>query len=347
MGLKLDCGLSFYRKWPAGLRNKITDVPGVAVGHVTLKDAERKINTGVTAILPHGGNLFQEKVMAGVSVINGFGKSLGLLQIEELGTIETPILMTNTLSVGTAATALVKYMLEQNPDIGVKTGTVNCLVTECNDGRLNDIRGLHVKEEHILQAIGRASAEFEEGAVGSGTGMCCLGMKGGIGSASRLITADGEEYAVGALVMTNFGSSGNLTVSGDPIGRRIAAFGEMEKDRGSIIIVIATNLPLSERQLKRVAKRSTIALGRTGSWLGNGSGDIAIAFTTANNRSHYSDKNILDMRMFYDENIDCVFEATVEAVEESIVSALYHAETARTGFRIPVVRGLREYLESL
>ena len=280
--------------------------------------------------------------MAGVSVINGFGNSAGLVQSEELGTIESPIILTNTLSTGTALTAMVKYMMAQNPDIGVSTGTVNCVVTECNDGRLNDIRGLHVREDDVLQAVDSASEDFVEGAEGGGTGMVCLGLKGGIGSSSRTLQIDGQLYTVGALVMSNFGEAGNLVIGGRHIDTRKCSE-DCKKDTGSIIIIIATDVPLSERQLKRVAKRSMIALGRVGSYCGNGSGDIAIAFTTANRQPHYSSSNILDTKMFYDENIDCVFEAAVEAVEESILSSLYHAETT-TGVRGNTYIGLREFL---
>ena len=340
MGLPQNSGLEIYSKRDRGARNLITDVPGVKVGQVTIQHGE--VNTGVTAVLPHGGNLFQEKVMAGVSVINGFGKSAGLVQIEELGTIESPIILTNTLSTGTALTAMVKYMMAQNPDIGVSTGTVNCVVTECNDGRLNNIRGLHVREDDVLQAVESASEDFVEGAEGGGTGMVCLGLKGGIGSSSRTLQIDGQLYTVGALVMSNFGEAGNLVIGGRHIDTRKCSE-DCKKDTGSIIIVIATDVPLSERQLKRVAKRSMIALGRVGSYCGNGSGDIAIAFTTANRQPHYSSRNILDTKMFYDENIDCVFEAAVEAVEESILSSLYHAETA-TGVRGNTYIGLREFL---
>lgn len=340
MGLPQNSGLEIYSKRDRGARNLITDVPGVKVGQVTIQHGE--VNTGVTAVLPHGGNLFQEKVMAGVSVINGFGKSAGLVQIEELGTIESPIILTNTLSTGTALTAMVKYMMAQNPDIGVSTGTVNCVVTECNDGRLNDIRGLHVREDDVLQAVESASEDFVEGAEGGGTGMVCLGLKGGIGSSSRTLQIDGQLYTVGALVMSNFGEAGNLVIGGRHIDTRKCSE-DCKKDTGSIIIVIATDVPLSERQLKRVAKRSMIALGRVGSYCGNGSGDIAIAFTTANRQPHYSSSNILDTKMFYDENIDCVFEAAVEAVEESILSSLYHAETT-TGVRGNTYIGLREFL---
>lgn len=339
MGLPENSGFDLHAKWPRGERDLITDVPGVKVGHVTLKEGD--IHTGVTAVLPHGGNCFQDKVMAGVSVINGFGKSVGLIQVEELGTIETPILLTNTLSVGTACEELTRYMLEGNPDIGVTTGTVNCVVTECNDGRLNDIRGLHVRPEHVREALANAGEDFEEGAVGGGTGMVCLGLKGGIGSASRRVEVDGQTYTVGALVMSNFGAPGNLIIGGKHYDTNLGR--DERKDEGSIIMLLATDIPLSERQLKRLAKRSMVALGRVGSYCGNGSGDIAIAFTTANRLPHYSEKNILETKMFYDENIDRVFVAGVEAVEEAIISSLYHAETT-TGVRGNCYLGLRDFV---
>ncbi|WP_130848501.1 P1 family peptidase [Intestinimonas timonensis] len=339
MGLPENSGFDLHAKWPRGERDLITDVPGVKVGHVTLKEGD--VHTGVTAVLPHGGNCFQDKVMAGVSVINGFGKSVGLIQIQELGTIETPILLTNTLSVGTACEELTRYMLEGNPDIGVTTGTVNCVVTECNDGRLNDIRGLHVRPEHVREALANAREDFEEGDVGGGTGMVCLGLKGGIGSASRRVEVDGQTYTVGALVMSNFGAPGNLIIGGKHYDTNLGR--DERKDEGSIIMLLATDIPLNERQLSRLAKRSMVALGRVGSYCGNGSGDIAIAFTTANRLPHYSEKNILETRMFYDENIDRVFVAGVEAVEEAIISSLYHAETT-TGVRGNCYLGLRDFV---
>lgn len=338
MGLPINSGLCLHEKYKKGEKNLITDVKGVKVGHVTLKN--NNINTGVTVIFPHEGNIFQDKVMAASSVLNGFGKSVGILQIEELGTIETPIIMTNTLSVGTATTALIKYMLNQNEDIGITTGTVNCVVTECNDGRLNDIRGLHITVEHVLKALNSPSEYFEEGAVGSGTGMYCQGLKGGIGSASRIVDVDGKEYTIGALVMSNFGCPGNLIIGGEPVGKNIK--GNIKKDEGSIIMVIATDIPLSERQLKRIAKRTAISLGKTGSYMGNGSGDIAIAFTTANRIPHYSKKDIIETKMFFDDHIDKVFEASIEAVEESIISSLYHAETT-VGFMGREAKGLKDY----
>ena len=276
--------------------------------------------------------------------------------------------MTNTLNVGTAYEALTEYMLEKNRDIGRETGTVNCVITECNDGRVNDIRGMHVRKEHVRQALEGASDSFEEGCVGAGTGMVCLGLKGGIGSASRVISADGTDYTIGALVMSNFGSAGNLVIGGRhydtslydskpgsrSAGRTASADGccagtlmqsrSDKKDKGSIIMLIATDVPLNERQLKRTAKRAMIALGRVGSYSGNGSGDIAIAFTTANRLSHYSDRNILETKMFYDENIDTVFEAAVEAVEEAIISSLYHAETTK-GIGGSFYMGLRDFVD--
>ena len=283
MGLPKDCKVDLQNKFPKGKRNLISDVPGVKVGHVTLKDDEKFIHTGVTAILPHEGNLFQEKVAAGACVINGFGKSAGLVQIEELGTIETPILMTNTLSVGAGLNGLIQYMLKDNEDIGVSTGTVNCVVTECNDGELNDIRGMHVKEEHVLEALAKADEDFAEGGVGGGTGMCCMGLKGGIGSASRIITCNEKEYTLGAIVMSNFGVLGNLRIDGKRIKTELPK--EEKPEKGSIIIVLGTDIPLSDRQLKRIAKRATVGLARVGSFLGNGSGDIAIAFSNGKKMS--------------------------------------------------------------
>ena len=339
MGLPDDCKVNLRAKFPKGKKNLITDVSGVKVGHVTLKDEDKNIHTGVTAILPHGGSLFQQKVMAGTCVINGFGKSAGLLQIDELGTVETPILMTNTLSVGTALNALSKYMLEHNQDIGVSTGTVNCVVTECNDGELNDIRGVHVKEQHILQALAVAGENFAEGDVGAGTGMCCMGLKGGIGSASRVISCNDKDYTIGALLLSNFGIGGNLRIDGKLIETEL----EKKPEKGSVIVVIGTDLPLSDRQLKRVAKRAVVGLARVGSFLGNGSGDIAIAFSNGNIIPHYSEEDILETKMLHDNAMDKIFEGTAEAVEEAVISSLYHAGTVK-GIRGKVIRGLSEYL---
>lgn len=341
MGLPKDCKVDLQNKFPKGKRNLISDVPGVKVGHVTLKDDEKFIHTGVTAILPHEGNLFQEKVAAGACVINGFGKSAGLVQIEELGTIETPILMTNTLSVGAGLNGLIQYMLKDNEDIGVSTGTVNCVVTECNDGELNDIRGMHVKEEHVLEALAKADEDFAEGGVGGGTGMCCMGLKGGIGSASRIITCNEKEYTLGAIVMSNFGVLGNLRIDGKRIKTELPK--EEKPEKGSIIIVLGTDIPLNDRQLKRIAKRATVGLARVGSFLGNGSGDIAIAFSNGNRIPHYSKEDVLETKMFHDNAMDKLFDATAEVVEEAVISSMYHAETTK-GIRNKVLYGLREFI---
>lgn len=340
MGLDRSCKLELFSKYRSGEKNLITDVDGVKVGHFTLQ--KENINTGVTAILPHPGNIFRDKLFAGVSIINGFGKSVGLMQLQELGTLESPIIMTNTLSVGTALTASVKYMLEQNKEIGIETGTVNCVVTECNDGELNDIRGLHIKEEHIFEAIANASDIFEEGAVGGGTGMEMMALKGGIGSASRRVRLGEEEYTIGTIVMTNYGTDDNLTIGGDHIGRRIDA-DRRKEDKGSCIVVIATDIPMVDRQLRRVALRATHSLARTGSYSGNGSGDIAIAFSTGNVIEHFNKTKFKDIKMIYDEELSPVFEATVEAVEEALISSIYHAKTT-TGIRGKTLKGLKEYL---
>ena len=325
-----------------GERNAITDVKGVKVGHVTLRDGDAR--TGVTAIVPCEGNVFQNKVMAATHVINGFGKSIGLVQIDELGTMETPIIMTNTLSVGTAATALVKHMLKENGDIGLTTGTVNPVVCECNDGRLNMIRELYVKEEHVFEALEKASSDFEEGNVGAGTGMVCYGLKGGIGTASRVVTLDGQEYTLGALVLSNFGTGERLTVDGKKVGKMIKAMNE--EDKGSIIIILATDAPVNERQLKRLCKRVPAGLARTGSYYGNGSGDIAFAFTTANRVPHYSDTDIMNMKMLHDDKINGLFEAVVESVEEAVISSLLHSSetVGRDGY---TAKSLADYMEKL
>lgn len=342
MGIKKGL-FNLYEHFEKGEKNLITDVLGVKIGHVSLENPKQKIATGVTAILPHGGNIFQKKVMASSFVINGFGKSVGLVQLEELGSIEAPIIMTNTLSVGTALTATTKYMLEQNKDIGVKTGTVNCIVTECNDSALNDIRALFVGENDVFNAIKNADEVFQEGAVGAGTGMYCMGLKGGIGSSSRLVTLDETSYTIGAMVLANFGKAGHLVIGAEHIGAEIQELSQA-KEKGSIIIVIATDIPLNERQLKRVCKRATISLGRVGSFIGNGSGDIAIAFSTSNTIEHYSDKAIVETKMLHDDKLDPVFEATVEAVEESIISALYHAKANLNGNNIKEAKSLGDYL---
>lgn len=331
MGLKSKIG-----SLPRGEKNNICDVEGVRVGHTTLSDG--KIQTGVTAIIPAEGSLFKNKLAAGVSVLNGFGKSVGLIQLEELGNLESPIIMTNTLSVGTALSALTRYMLEENSEIGDTTGTVNCLVTECNDGSINDIRGLHVTEEHVFQALESASEDFLEGAVGAGRGMVAFGLKGGIGSSSRIVELDGASYSVGALVLSNYGSPGRLRIE----GRKILEPGEELLDQGSVIIILATDIPMDSRQLKRVSRRAAIALGRTGSIMGNGSGDIALAFSTAERIAHRPEGAIRELRLVHEDYIEKIFEGAIEAVEEAVYSSLYHSE-AMTNRKGELVASLRDY----
>lgn len=328
-------------KLPCGPLDKISDVPGVTVGHCTLSDGE--VQTGVTALLPHPGDIFHDKVMAASHVINGFGKTTGLVQIEELGTLETPILFTNTLSVGTVETALVKYMLDRNPDICETTGSVNPVVCECNDSGLNDIRGLHVTEENVWAALADCRADFAEGAVGAGRGMRCHGLKGGIGSASRVVELDGKPYTIGALVLSNHAVFDDLVVAGTPIQTLLDASIPPHEDKGSIITVLATDIPLSERQLRRLCHRALVGLSRTGSFCGNGSGEIVIAFTTANRVPHDSEKTILPMGMVHDDAINPLFRAVAECVEESVLSSLLHAETV-TGHHGRTVKSLRELL---
>lgn len=311
-------------KLPKGKNNLITDVKGVKVGHKTLDNGN--IKTGVTAIIPHSDNIFREKLICSSYVINGFGKSIGLVQINELGTLETPIILTNTLSVGTCSTALVKYMLKENDDIGVTTGTVNPVVCECNDGYLNDIRGLHVKEEDVFDAIENAEINFKEGNIGAGTGMSCYQLKGGIGSASRVLKLDDKEYTIGSLVLSNFGLKEDLLVDGIKVGEKILKKESEELEKGSIIIILATDIPMNERQLKRIAKRVPIGLARTGSHIGNGSGDIVIAFSTANRIKHYEDKDIVSIKIINENIIDKIFRGVIECVEEAVISSLLHSE---------------------
>lgn len=332
---------------PPGRRNSITDVPGVLVGHCTL--ADRSIQTGVTAILPHNGNLFRDKVMAACHVINGFGKTAGTIQIEELGTLETPIVMTNTLSVGIAYDAVVSRMLAQNPDIGRTTGTVNPVICECNDGFLNDIRGGHVRQDHVWQALDAADADFAQGAVGAGAGMSCFGLKGGIGSASREIPLDGKPYLLGALVLANFGLIEDLTIDGIKAGRvikQIEAEQTLQKEQGSIIVIIATDIPASERQLKRIAKRAAAGIARTGSFIANGSGDVVIAFSTANRVQHDEQRGIVPMQAVNENQINAIFRAAVESTEEAILNALLCARHTQ-GRDEHIRHSLAEYMDRI
>lgn len=337
---------------PVGPRNAISDVADVMVGHTTLNN-EPHIRTGVTAVLPHAGNLFQEKIPAAVHIINGFGKSAGTIQVEELGTLETPILLTNTFGVGACIDALVQHALETNPEIGVTTGTVNPLVFECNDSYLNDIRGMHVKREHAFAAVQNATADFAEGSVGAGTGMSCYELKGGVGSSSRVVTIGGEAFTTGILVLTNMGRLDELIVAGRHVGAAIGASTQSKNntadttiDHGSIIIIVATDAPLTPRQLKRLSRRAGPGLSRTGNNIAGGSGEIVLAFSVAERLYHNERQNVATLRMLNEDRMDILFTATAECVEEAILTSMVTAITTegRSGH---VRDSLTEFLESL
>ncbi|CAN7256512.1 P1 family peptidase [Trinickia sp. LjRoot230] len=325
---------------PSGPLDLISDVPGVSVGHATLDDGD--VQTGVTVVLPHDGDTFVRKVPAAAAVINGFGKSVGLVQLQELGVLETPIALTNTFSVGAVAAAQIREAVSRHPQIGREWPTVNPLVFECNDGYLNDIQAMAVTADHYAKACREATAEFAQGSVGAGRGMSAFGFKAGIGSASRIVTlADGQRYVLGALVLANFGRVENLTVAGQPLGRRVvenrtkADSEQAEPDKGSIIMIVATDAPLDVRQLERVAKRSAAGLARTGSVYGHGSGDIGLAFSSAWQVPHLASEPMPAVRMVHESMLDPLFDACAEAVEQAIVHALWRAATVtgRAGHR--------------
>jgi D-aminopeptidase len=321
-----------------GPLNAITDVADVRVGHVTLIDGER-IRTGVTAIVPHGGNLFQDKVAGGVFVGNAFGKLAGSTQVDELGTIETPIVLTNTLAVGTAVEAVVRHTIAQPGNEQVRS--VNALVGETNDGGLNDIRALPVTGDHVRRAIDAArTGPVEEGAVGAGTGTVCYGWKGGIGSSSRVVPrgrdAGAGSYTLGVIVQTNFG--GHLTIDGIPVWKTIgrgafafAAPGSREADAradGSCMIVIATDAPLTARDLQRLAARGVFGLARTGSSYSHGSGDFAIAFSTAADvRTKFGERDPRPRAILPSDGVSALFQAALEATEEAVYNSLFQAQT--------------------
>ncbi len=308
-----------------GPLNAITDVAGVRVGHVTIIQG-RDVRTGVTAVLPHGGNIFQDKVPAGISVANGYGKLTGVTQVRELGTLETPVVLTNTLSVWTAAEALVDWTLGLPGN--ERVGSVNPVVGETNDGWLNDIRGRHVTKAHVLEAVGRAAeGPVAEGAVGAGTGTTCFNYKGGIGTASRRLPAVRGGWTVGILAQTNFG--GVLTLGGRPVGRLLGEKPGPEEASGdgSCMIVVATDAPLDARSLERLAKRALLGIARTGGYFSNGSGDYALAFSTAPEVRvpHDSRDRSRTAALLRDEAVSPLFQAAAEAAEEAILNSLFKA----------------------
>jgi D-aminopeptidase len=310
-----------------GKYNAITDVSGVRVGQTTVISGNGKlvpgvgpVRTGVTVILPHGRNLFHEKVVAAVHTINGYGKAVGFEQIRELGEIEAPIALTNTLNVGLVMDALVEYSIHQNPEIGITESTVNVVVGETNDGFLNDIQGRHVLTDHVMNAINNATAgQVQEGSCGAGMGTRCFGWKGGIGTSSRVIPETAGGYTLGALVQTNFGSSKDLIINGIPVGKSLQASPNVKVNEaaGSIMIVIACDASLTSSDLERICRRATVGISRVGGRLSHGSGDFVIGFCV---------NKKLPIRLA-ENPINYLFQAAIESVEEAIINSLTCAET--------------------
>jgi D-aminopeptidase len=316
---------------PTGSANAITDVKGVQIGQVTLIE-DTSIRTGVTAVVPHGGNVFQEKVPAAIYAGNGFGKLVGSTQIQELGTLETPIILTNTLSVGVALNALVEYTLRQTGNETVQS--VNAVIGETNDGELNDIRGRHVKEDHVLQALAAAkSGPVDEGNVGAGTGTVCFGFKGGVGTSSRKLPHSLGGYTVGVLAQTNFG--GVLEVGGMPLGKMLKRhvwsghLQDHDSADGSCMMVVATDAPLDARNLERVAARAMLGLAKTGGIAANGSGDYVLAFSTHSGVRipHTSRHTTQNLTLLRNDAVSPLFLAAIEATEEAILNSLFAAQT--------------------
>lgn len=339
-----DFGITIGRG-KTGRLNKITDVPGVRVGHATIDTKDHK--TGVTVILPAEDNVFVNKLTAASFIHNGFGKTAGLLQVDELGTLETPIALTNTLNVGKVHDAIVEYMIKECKKIDVEVSSLNPVVGETNDSHINSIQERAVEAEHVMYAIEHACEDFEEGDVGAGKGTICFGLKGGIGSASRIVTIGEKEYTLGVLVQSNFGATKNMNINGDPVGQRIEDMANAaELDRGSIMMIIATDLPVSDRQLKRIIKRAGVGLSRCGSYMGHGSGDVMIGFTTANRISYDKDIDITSLEIINESKIDGAFVAAAEATEEAILNSLAAAHSV-TAFDGTVRQTLSEVFHSV
>lgn len=313
-------------KLPHGPRNLITDVPGVRVGHATVDAGES--HTGVTVVMPSPANPYTAKLTAASVVFNGYGKTQGLVQVDELGTLETPIALTNTLNVGRVHDALVGYMIDLCRRDGFRLTTVNPVVCECNDSAINRIEERVVGEKEVRQAIDSASADFAQGAVGAGRGTICYGMKGGVGSSSRQITLGDETFTVGVLVQSNYGASEDFRLATLPQGLA-------ECDRGSIIMVVATDLPLSSRQLRRVLRRCSVGMARLGSYIGHGSGEIAVGFTTAPRVA--AGGHFESVRVLREDDMNLPFRAVGEATEEAILQSMCHSgdDVTLEGARIP------------
>ena len=340
-----------------GKRNKITDVPGVLAGHCTVRDGESR--TGVTVILPGTDNAFLNPYTAAAYVHNGFGKSAGLMQIEELGTLETPIALTNTLNVGRVWDAVADHVLRECERDGAPALSINPAVGECNDSRINRISSRIIGQEQVEYAFSHACEDPEEGAVGAGTGTVCYGLKGGIGTASRVVGIGGREYTIGVLVQSNFGATEDLVVDGKALGREIlkkcqreetgkegkTAFSE--QDKGSIMSILATDLPVTARQLKRIIRRLGAGIARTGAYMGHGSGEVMIGFTTANRvpsvKLRREKEELRMLAAIPEETINRAFLAAAEAEEEAILNSMVTAAETQ-GLQGERYRSLAEFL---
>lgn len=318
---------------PVGPLNAITDVPGVLVGHCTVSSGgpgsstgDGTARTGVTAVFPHGDGLWHRRVIAGVFAANGVGEVVGSTAIREWGLIETPIMLTNSQAVGAVYDATVRWIMEREPLVGVEDAVMP-VVGECDDGVLNDQRGMHVREAHVREALDTArSGAVAEGCVGAGTGMMCFDFKGGIGTSSRMATAYGRSYTVGALVLTNFGDRRRLSVDGVPVGREIADLLPGRHREGSCIVIVATDMPLTARQCERLAKRGALGLAVCGSYASDSSGEIMLAFSTAQHVPRTTDAPLRLEAIANDATAE-LFEAAVDAVAEAVVNSLCAAET--------------------
>lgn len=328
---------------PSGKYNKISDVKGVRVGHATIKNEQNC--TGVTVILPSEKNPFTNKLEAAAYVLNGYGKSVGLVQIEELGLLEAPIALTNTLNVGKVLDGMLDYMIDISAHEGVLVHSINIPVLECNDSEFNNIRNRAVGTEHVSKAINNACEDFEEGDVGGGTGMKCHGLKGGIGSASRIVNIGDKDYTIGVLVQTNHGYCDDFRIDGKKIGAKIRKHMEAStlSEKGSVIVVVATDIPMSSRQLKRILKRVDVGLIRNGSYTTHGSGEVFVAFSTANVHPK-GESEFYTGTYLNDDYINPVFRAVGEATEEAVINAMLNAEGTTT-LAGHTVHGLSEYLD--
>lgn len=345
-----DYGISVGRM-RTGKRNKITDVAGVTVGHATIKDQVHR--TGVTVVLPGRDNPFVNKYTAACYVHNGFGKSAGLVQVEELGTLETPIALTNTLNVGLVWDGLAEYMIDRCGREGVTVASLNPVVGECNDSGLSRIQDRAVKQSHVWEAIRTAGEEFDEGDVGAGSGTVCYGLKGGIGSASRTIAIDGTEYTIGVLVQSNFGAAIDLMIGGNMAGEKILekmkAASDMAvsgEDKGSIMTILVTDLPADSRQLRRILRRTAVGIARTGAYTGHGSGEVMIGFTTANrvpSEDTVHSGGLLARTVLREDLMNEAFQAAAEAENEAILNSMICAERT-VGPNGKVYHSLAEFL---